>query len=263
MKRSPLPEPCPQPAPASRPAAGRRRAARALALAGLLAAALPAAAQFKWIGPDGQINYSDRPPPADARPASSRVAAPTTIGASPATPAAGTAEAEAANAALPFAARTAAGRHPVVLYAAPDCPPCATARAHLARRGVPYAERTITTAADADAMKRLGFPDNGLPALSVGASRTQGYEPGAWDRLFDAAGYPKSTPLPQNWKASVEPLSPQAQRTEVKVVEAPGTEASRPAGADAGVTQATLEAAQRAARAAAPTPPPNPAGIRF
>lgn len=266
MKRSPPPEFRLRPTPPSRSGAGRRHLARSLALACLMAAALPAAAQFKWIGPDGQVNYSDRPPPADARPAAGREAAASATGAGPATvPVAGN-DAERSNAALPYAARTAASRHPAVLYAAPDCPPCATARAHLTRRGVPYSERTITTAADADAMKRLGFSDTGLPALTVGASRTQGYEAGAWDKLFDAAGYPKSSPLPPSWKASVEPLSPQTQRTEVKVVESTGTDPSRPApspAAAAGVTQATLDAAQRGPRAATPAPAANPAGIRF
>lgn len=241
MKRSPLPE--------------RRLACRTLVLAGLLAAALPAAAQFKWTGPDGQVHYGDRPPPADTRPAGGRETGVSIIGPG----AAAASDAERANAALPYATRAAAGRHPTVLYVSADCPPCASARAHLARRGVPYAERTISTVADLEALKRLGFADAGLPALSVGSSRTQGYEAGAWDRLFDAAGYPRSTPLPPAWKASVEPLSPQPQRADAKPPDPAGGD---PARADA-AAQSTLEAARRAPRAAAPSPQTNPAGIRF
>ena len=50
----------------------------ALAAAALVAAlaathAVPAAAQYKWIGPDGKVNYGDQPPPeaAQAKPVAS------------------------------------------------------------------------------------------------------------------------------------------------------------------------------------------------
>lgn len=146
-----------------------------------------AQAQYKWIGPDGTVSYGDRPPPPGARIVDGSRATATPAG--------------SAEAALPYALRTAATRFPVTLYTTPRCEPCDLGRAHLNKRGIPFAERTIVTQADVEVLKKLGSSGKMLPVLSMGNERTDGYESGSWDRLLDAGGFPKTSMLPSNYKA--------------------------------------------------------------
>ena len=122
----------------------------------LLWLAASASAQYKVVGPDGRITYTDRPPAgAVARPLGA---------ASPSTPAAE----------LPYTLRQAAARYPATLYAAPDCAPCDSARALLRQRGIPVREFTIERAEDvAELQRREGRIE--LPILRLGAQRLQGF----------------------------------------------------------------------------------------
>jgi glutaredoxin len=153
----------------------------------LLLAALcaPAAAQYKWFGPNGQITYSDLPPPPGMQGAPMKLGNVDRPDDAPA----------------PSALRAAATKFPVLLYTTAECAPCQQARAHLNRRGVPFTERTVKTAADAEAFKQLGFGDNSFPTVTVGKERSVGLEIGEWDRLLDAAGYPRTSMLPPSYKA--------------------------------------------------------------
>ncbi len=222
----------------------------ALLLLGLTAAA-PAAAQYKWVGPGGEVTYSDRPPPSGTHAVS--------VGTM-------SAPARRDDAGLPAALRDPAAKHPVVLYTSSDCAPCQQARAHLSKRGVPFAERTIATGADADAFQRAGFQEASVPALGVGRERSVGYEASAWDRLLDAAGYPKSSMLP----ASYRPPAP----APLAAPPAAARDARRPNDAG-GAIEPVADAEPRIvgpARARVPRPeprreleppPPAPGTIRF
>ena len=107
----------------------------------------------------------------------------------------------------PASLKQAATQFPVVLYTGADCAPCTTARDHLIRRGIPFSERRLGSAADVDAFRKLGFAEMTVPAFSVGREKQTGYERGAWDRLLDAAGYPKTSAMPSGWRpAAAEPL---------------------------------------------------------
>lgn len=168
----------------------------AIALAAFALSA-PAFAQFKWVSADGSVTYGDRPPPG-ARPLGQ-----------PAGAAAASAASRAGNAAaLPYELRTAAQRHPVVIYLTADCPPCEQAREHLSRRGIPHQAREVRTQRDAEAFRALGFSALSFPAATIGSERLTGFEPSGWDRSLDAAGYPKESKLPRNWRfAQPEPLT--------------------------------------------------------
>jgi glutaredoxin len=192
---------------------------------GILAA--PAAAQYKWLTPEGTTVYSDVPPPSGARLMNDWSNDPVQK------PVAATAAASTANPDLPYELKAVAGKFPVMLYTAPDCAPCSAARQHLSARGVPFGERTITTTADFEAFKTRGFSDNSFPALTVGREKTIGFEAGAYDRLLTAAGYPRSSQLPANYRqAAAEPMiAPQPQKMTVTVQQAQPTGA---AGAAAG-----------------------------
>ena len=153
----------------------------------LLLFAGSAQAQYKWVSPDGTVGYGDRPPPPGARIVDASRGSATPAG--------------SAEVALPYALRAAAARFPVTLYTTPRCEPCDLGRAHLKKRGIPFAERTIVTQADVDVLKKLGSSGKMLPVLGVGSQRTDGYESGAWDRMLDAGGFPKTSMLPSNYQA--------------------------------------------------------------
>ena len=186
----------------------------ALALASMSGFAL---AQHKWVGPDGRVNYGDRPPQQAApngqpdRAANAERNANVNIDVNTNGGQARTEADAAANPALPYELRQAAQRYPVTLYTTPDCGPCALARNHLTKRGIPFATREVRTQDDATAFHALGFADLSFPALRVGRERVSGFEPGGWDRLLDSAAYPKTSRLPPRWQAArAEPLAPPA-----------------------------------------------------
>jgi hypothetical protein len=167
-------------------------------------AADPAAAQYKWIAPNGAVTYSDQPPP------------PGMSGHVLGTPL----SARADDAGMPAALRDAASKYPVTLYTTAECTPCQDARTHLSKRGVPFSEKTVATTKDAEQFRKAGFAENSFPSLTVGRERAQGFEADGWNRLLDAAGYPKNSLMPASWKPA--PAQPMAAAP--KPVDAAGTE---------------------------------------
>ncbi len=207
------------------------------ALAASLAAGGIAHAQYKWVAPDGTVTYGDRPP----RDATEVLDGPATKSAAR----------SGGDPELPYALRAATSRFPVVLYTTPNCSPCDAGRKHLAERGVPFSERVLRTQADIDALKRQGFDEASVPAITIGRERMSGYEPGAWNALLDAASYPKRSMLPVGWKP--RPAEPMTRE--------PAAEPPAPARAETNDTR-------EAPAAQAPSPmPAAPAsgmgGVRF
>lgn len=219
----------------ARDAAAPRAACRAVALAATLAGlALPALAQYRVVGPDGRVTYTDRPP----TDASSRV---TPMQRAPLN------EQPAAPDALPPELRRLATRYPVTLFAAPECAPCDSARQLLLQRGVPFTERLIVSESDALAMDRL-VASRTVPALTIGTQALSGLSAPEWNAYLDAAGYPRESQLPKGWQAS--PATPLAPRPATRVQAAPEV--------------AATPAARAPAPAAAPAaPPPQQGSIRF
>lgn len=208
------------------------------ASAGLLLVAAAASAQtvYRIVGPDGRVSFSDRPPAPGA--------------ATQVTPQAG-ARAPAAAAAgqpLPYALQQVVNRFPVTLYTAGDCTPCDSARQLLLSRGVPFSERTVNSNEDVEALKRLSG-ENSLPFGSIGSQQIKGFSDLEWSQFLDAAGYPKTSQLPAQYRAAA-PTPLVAARSPAPT--APATAAPVPAPAPA--------------RAAAPAPPTaarSPTGITF
>lgn len=187
---------------------------------------------YRSVGPDGRITFSDRPP----MEAKSQATAETTGGQT----------SSSANDNLPYALRQVASRFPVTLYTSADCIPCASARSLLTGRGVPFSERTVTSNDDIEALKRMSGATS-LPFGTIGAQQLSGFAQSEWTQYLDAAGYPKQSQLPANYRR------PPAQ----PLVPAPAP--AKPA--------VPAEAATRD-RSAAPRPAPaaptsNPAGISF
>ena len=165
-----------------------------LAVAGLLALAGAAQAQYKIIGPDGRVTYSDTPPPtSNARIERRDFAA-------PAAPSGSSPQLQAAMA-----------RAPVVLYTSDKCDPCSAARALFANRGVPFSERAVKTEEDLKLFRGIS-PDAIVPVVTIGTRKLIGYEPGGWTEALDSAGYPSTpqrsaavaAPTPQSLSAPPE-----------------------------------------------------------
>ena len=152
----------------------------------------------------------------------------------------------AANVALPYALQQVVSRYPVTLYTAAECAPCINARLMLTQRGVPFAERTVSSNEDITAYKKLNS-ENNFPLATIAAQQLKGYEETEWTKYLDAAGYPKSSTLPRNYR-NAEPVS----LTPKKVLEKP----EKPA-----VTEKPI--AVQPAAAAPQVPNNNPAGIKF
>lgn len=153
----------------------------AAVLLSCLFCAASAWAQYKYVDQGGTINYSDRPPASgDAKRLNM-----TATGNGSET--------------LPFGLKASMDKYPVTTYSSPDCPPCEDLRKHLAKRGVPFTDKLVKTPADEKIFKSLGFANPDFPTMTVGSQKQVGYEPGALDRLLDAAGYPRKSQLPNTF----------------------------------------------------------------
>lgn len=215
------------------PLAVLRQAVLALAVG----AALPALAQYKVVGPDGRVTYTDRPvaPPAggQVQPMRGGAAVP----------------APAARTPLPLELRAPAERFPATLYTSADCTPCGTGRALLQARGIPFSERLVATDEDIAALQRL-TGGRTVPALTVGTQALRGFLDTDWQVTLDLAGYPKASLLPRGWSAG--PATPLVSRAP-----APTEPAAAPAPAAAMPPAAPPPSAQPGATA------PAASGIRF
>src|SRR5665647_300171 len=160
---------------------------------------------YRLVGPDGGITFSDKPSAAVDKVTTVNMAGPT-MG--------------AGGAALPFELRQVVGKYPVTLYSSSNCAPCNAARALLSGRGIPFAEKTVTSAEDADALRRISGA-NSLPFLTIGAQQIKGYSDSEWTQFLDAADYPKTSALPANYR------NPSATPLVQALVFAPGPRASQ------------------------------------
>jgi glutaredoxin len=151
---------------------------KSLAVAIVACAAFAAAhAQYKVVGPDGRVTYTDRPQPGAASVSG--------------------AAARSGDVALPLVLREATTRFPVTLYTSTDCAPCAGARRLLRERGIPHQER-IASAGESEALlAATGGPH--VPALMIGRQVLRGFLPSQWHDYLDTAGYPRESKLPPNY----------------------------------------------------------------
>ncbi len=162
-----------------------RRSPALLVFALAALAAVPALSQYKVIGPDGKVTYTDRAP-------SPRDGKVSTLGAR--------GDTAANDNTLPLELRQAAGRYPVTLYSAGGaCEPCDAARALLRQRGVPFNEKLVTSGEDTEALQRL-TGGREAPTLMVGAQVLRGLAAEVWNSYLDSAGYPRESRLPQGYQ---------------------------------------------------------------
>ena len=137
------------------------------------------AAMYKWVDAQGRVQYSDTPPPPDAKRIEERKIVPNTI----------------QTAGLPFAVQEAAKRNPITVWMH-DCGElCNKARDFLARRGIPYTVRNPARIDEQEAWKMASGGEAAIPLLLIGSTRRlKGFDEGEWSAALDASGYPRSAP---------------------------------------------------------------------
>ena len=172
-------------------------------------------AQYKYIGPDGRVVYSDQPPPPTAKPIAKPAAG------SPAAPGASAAAGSSASSAgLPYVLQQAVKTFPVTLYTTNECEACAQGRNYLVKRGVPFTEKTVRNADDLKVFKEATGAAQ-VPVMMLGNNKQVGFEEGAWNGALNVAGYPPNNLLPASYKNP--PAAPSAPFTpDSKTAAAPG-----------------------------------------
>jgi glutaredoxin len=143
---------------------------------------------YKWTDKDGKVQYSDQPPPPDAKNAEQKRLL--GVGASSA-------------AEQSFAVREAQKRNPVTLFTSGDCGQlCISGRNLLVARGVPYTEKNVTGNKPAfDELLKAAKPPQ-VPVLVVGSQNLLGFETSAWDAALDGGGYPRTNTLNAQQRAA-------------------------------------------------------------
>ena len=175
----------------SRTASCSNRLARLAAVAMLLGgAAAGALAQYKIVGPDGKVTFTDKPPTA------AEIKLPT-----------GNASTDSASNGMPYETRQAVAKYPVTLFSTKNCQGCDMARQALRQRGVPFNEYSVSTNADFVALQSR-FGSTASPVVQIGSQSMKGYSSADLASYLDAAGYPAQARLTgYNWPAA-QPLAP-------------------------------------------------------
>jgi glutaredoxin len=143
-----------------------------------------AMAQYKIVGQDGKVTYTDQPPN-DPKAKVTVMNLKGNVDESP----------------LPYATAEAVKKNPVTLITSPKCAPCDSARTMLQKRGIPFAERTVYSSEDVLALKKT-YGAETLPLLEVGSSRFNGFDGEAWNNALTSAGYPQAAKLPPTAQAN-------------------------------------------------------------
>jgi glutaredoxin len=136
---------------------------------------------YKWTDQDGNVHYTDQPPPPNAK-ASERKK----FGDTP------------PDVPLPYSLKKAIKDFPITLYSSDCGEACTKASALLSQRGIPFTEKNAREPAAAEELKALTGGKLEVPVMKLGSQVVRGYEEGTWNNALDAAGYPSSPvgPLP-------------------------------------------------------------------
>lgn len=168
-------------------------------LASLLAVATGAIAQYKVVGPDGRVTYTDKPPAGSDARAPSGGGGGADVGT--------LAGNGASSSALPYETRQASVRYPVTLYATRSCDACDQARQWLRGHGVPFNEYSVMSNDDITQFQQR-FSTTLLPVTTFGVQTVKGFSAGDFQSYADASGYPRQARLAgYAWPAAM-PLVP-------------------------------------------------------
>ena len=198
---------------------------------------------YRSVGPDGKVTFSDQPPANDAKTSVKRKGLAS----------ADYAENDTSGSNLPYSLQQVVNRYPVTIYTGKDCDPCDAARNLLVSRGVPFTERTVSNNESIDALKALNNGNSNIPFGTIGGQHLSGFSDTTWTQYLDAAGYPKKSQLPPNYRRPTPTPVAEAKDAQ-QPQQAPATQArpaARPAPANTDQTAPS-----------GPTPT-NPTGLVF
>lgn len=167
---------------------------------------------YKWVGPDGKVTYSDRPP-ADYQKNLEKKALPEIMTGVP----------------LPPDLAAAVSQNPVTLYTADNCNPCNEGRNLLKTNGIPFTEKTVKTNEDINKLRQVSG-DSQVPFIAIGSGKLFGLDVEAWKNALTSAGYPATNKLPKEYRyPPAEPAAPVAPAAQKKSETATPKSAPTPA----------------------------------
>lgn len=158
----------------------------------LLAAGSAGAQLYRWTDEKGRLQVTDTPPPASAKNVQKRAAS-----------------TQSSTQQEPFALQRARKEYPVTFYSTPGCDMCNDARKLLNARGIPFKEVSVTTNEQIEEFKKT-VGGTSVPAIVIGSTVQPGYGEIIYNRLLDAAGYPKMGELPPRNQAEPRLVQPAA-----------------------------------------------------
>ena len=164
---------------------------------------------YRWTDEKGRVHVTDTPPPPNAKSVQKKPA--------PGAAASGAAESPGNE---PYALQMARRSNPVTLYTTPGCEGCGEARKLLNARGVPFREVSVDSEKQLEELKKA-VGSNSVPSLVVGETVQKGFEETAYNRVLDAAGYPKAGILPPRRQAEPQAAEPAAEAKPAPEEEAP------------------------------------------
>ena len=155
-----------------------KRISLLVAMALAASAAQAQSTLYKWVDKDGKVQYTEFPPPKDAKNVSEK----SMRGGGPST-----------EEQMPYATRMAAQKSPVTLYTSSDCGDyCSQGRALLSKHSIPYSEKNAQTNQEAqDALMKIAGSLS-VPFLVIGESNVRGFDEGSWNSALDRAGYART-----------------------------------------------------------------------
>jgi glutaredoxin len=144
-------------------------------------AAIPAVSDaqsvYRWVDANGRVQYSDQPPPSDAKNVQQKNVGGNSI----------------QNNELSVAAADAQKKNPVTIYVSECGEACDAARNYLNKRGIPH---TVIDPSRSLELNNKFKADTGggtiVPVLKVGEKRLTGWSESGWASALDSAGYPKT-----------------------------------------------------------------------
>ena len=146
---------------------------------GLIAAAVQADL-YRWEDANGNIHYTDTPPPPNAR----NVEQKKISGGKP------------DDMPLPYTLQQAVKNFPVTLYTTDCGETCTRARQILSKRGIPYTEIDPGDPEGREELRQLIGSKLEVPVVKIGSKVLRGVEEGQWNTALDIAGYPTTAMIP-------------------------------------------------------------------
>jgi glutaredoxin len=164
-----------------------------LILSCLLPSLADAGALYRWVDDQGQVHYSDTPPPNKEQAERRKISNGVVPGED-----------------IPYEARRAQENFPVTLYVSDTCKePCTQARSFLRKRGIPYSETVLVTKTEIETFQGQSGSSE-APTLQVGKTYLGGFRESRWNSELDAAGYPKTATYRQLIAPLPEPNAPKS-----------------------------------------------------